>query len=121
MKKQSGNNYEIIAITNDYLDDWQFDIKIESESLYQKESGLTQTKLEEKLRMLGVYNPQAIMGNLEKVTRDILIAHEDDPDDWNTQPMPAQPQMGPDGEPLQQGQETATAGQAGLTPLPAIK
>jgi hypothetical protein len=116
MQKQSGNNYEIIAITNDYLDDWQFDIKIESESLYQKESGLTQAKVEDKLRMLGTYSPQTIMNNQEKVTKDILIAYEDDPDDYNLTPPMAQPGMA--GAPAGEGEATATAGQTGLPPLP---
>ena len=91
---QSGDNFEMLALTSDYLDDWIYDVKIESDSLYQKESGLTQAKMEEKLRVLGTYFPEVIMQNKEKLSKDTLIAYEDDPDEYELTPMP-QPQIDP--------------------------
>lgn len=103
MEKRSGKPVEIVALTSDFLDDWRYDVKIESESLYQQDENLTQTKMEEKLRMLGVYAPQAIMGNSEKIAKDILLAHGDEPDEYNLQPpAPIDPAMA--GAPVEAGQ-----------------
>jgi hypothetical protein len=111
---QSGERNEVIAITSDYLDDWQYDIKIVSDSIYQQESGLTQTKMEEKLRVLGTYFPQILMMNTEKLANDTIIAFEDEPDEYQLAQQPMmQEGMPADG----QGAEQATAGQAGLPPI----
>lgn len=115
-----GKKYEIIAITSDYLDDWIYDIKIESDSIYQKESGLTQTKVEEKLRVLGAYFPQLIQMNQEKLAKDTIIAYEDDPSEYEIAPppMPIDPMTG---QPIQQpGAHQATSGQQGMKPLPPM-
>ena len=103
---QSGERYEKIYITSDYLDDWIYDIKIESDSIYQAESGLTQAKIEEKLRVFGTYYPDVLMLNKEKFSNDILLAFEDEPDEYEIAQAQAQP-----------GAELATAGQAGLPPV----
>ncbi len=118
MKLRSGEKYELIAITNDYLDDWIYDIKIVSDSLYQKESGLTQMKMEEKLRVLASYFPQILMQNLEKLFKDTIIAYEDDPDDYETMPQPVMPEQ--ETGVTKTGAGQATTGQAGLPALPPI-
>lgn len=114
---QSGEKYEVIAITSDYLDDWKYDIKIVSDSIYQKESGLTQTKIEEKLRVLGTFFPQLLIMNQEKLAKDTIIAYEDEPDEYNFG-QPVQPGMPTEGAPA--GAEQATAGSQGLPPLPKL-
>lgn len=114
---RSGEPYEIIAITSDYLDDWNYDIKIVSDSVYQKESGLNQTKIEEKLRVLGTFFPQLLMMNQEKLARDTIIAYEDEPDDYEFG-QPAPMGMPAEGEPA--GAEQATAGGQGLPPMPPL-
>lgn len=113
-----GQKYEIIAVTSDFLDDWTYDVKIVSDSIYQKESGLTQLKIEDKLRVLGVYFPQIIMSNQEKLAKDTIIAYEDDPDDYELAP-PA-PTMAGAPEGATPGAEQATAGQSGLPALPSV-
>jgi hypothetical protein len=120
-KKQSGEKYEKIYITSDYLDDWIYDIKVISDSIYQRESGMTQLKIEEKLRVLGVYFPEVLMGNKEKLAKDMLVAYEDDPDEYELAPKQQQ-QTDEKGNPLSQepGAEIATAGQAGMNPLPKL-
>lgn len=116
MKMRSGEKYELIAMVSDYLDDWVYDVKIVSDSLYQTESGLTQAKIEEKLRVLGAYFPQLLQINTEKLFKDTLISYNDDPDDYElTPPMPV-PVEQTAGQPTNQ----ATAGQAGLSQLPPI-
>lgn len=119
-KMQSGEKYEKVYITSDYLDDWIYDIKVISDSIYQRESGLTQLKMEEKMRVLGVYFPDIILANKEKLAKDTLIAYEDDPDEYELAPK-QQSQPGAEGTPAgQPGAEQATAGQAGMQPLPPL-
>lgn len=117
--KMQGEKYEKVVMTSNFLDNWHYDIKIVSDSLYQKESGLTQMKIEEKLRVLGTFFPQIIMQNQEKLAKDAIIAFEDDPDDYELgAPQPAP--MGMPGEQPVPGMEQATAGQSGLPMLPKL-
>lgn len=129
-KKNSGEKFELIAISNDYLDDWIYDIRIESESIYQTESSLSQLKMEDKLRVLGTYFPQLLMANQPKLFKDTLIAYEDDPDEYMTgedqnaildEQAAGEGEEGalgaPPGMPIQ-GANMATAGTAGMQPLP---
>lgn len=118
MRGGEKNNYKTIAITADFLDDWIYDVKIVSESIYQKESGLTQAKLEDKMRMLATFFPDLIMQNKEKLAKDMIVAFDDDPDDYDFAQQQPQPQPGiPGQEGAQPGAEMATAGQAGLPPI----
>lgn len=121
-RRKSGINHEILAITNDYLDDWIYDVRIESESIYQTESSLSQMKIEDKLRILGTYFPQLMMVNTNKLFKDTLIAYEDDPDEYTIEDPQAMidseaEQMG-QGQSQQPGANLATAGQQGMKPLP---
>jgi len=117
-KMQSGEKYEMIAIASDYLDDWIYDIKIVSDSIYQRESGLTQLKIEDKLRVLGLYFPDILMANKEKLATDTIVAYEDDPDEYELAPKaPVMPGMEGEATP---GAELATAGQQGMKPLPRL-
>lgn len=118
-RMQSGDKYEQVYITSDYLDDWIYDIKVVSDSIYQKESGLTQVKMEEKLRVLGVYFPDIVTANKEKLAKDTLIAYEDEPDEYELAPKaPTQPGME---EPAENPAEAlATAAGQGMKPLPPL-
>jgi len=115
MKMRSGENYELLSITSDYLDDWIYDIKVESESIYQQESGLTQSKMEDKLRMIATYFPQLLTTNAEKLFNDTIISYDDDPNDYEAGAMPQIPGITEEQQPA-----TATAGQTGLTKLPPL-
>lgn len=122
---RSGEEFELVAMTSDYLDDWQYDIKVESESVYVTDSSITQAKMEDKLRIFSTYFPQFFMLNQEKLVKDVLIANEDDPDEYDTmasiQAMnPEMATQGQTGQPQQPGASTATAGQTGMSPMPPM-
>jgi len=115
---QNGGNYEEIAITSDYLNDWIYDVKVVSESVFQREGSLTQAKMEDKLKMMDAFFPEQMIANKEKMFKDAVTAFDDDPDDYElTPPMPAMPQGLPGEAPVPVGAEQATAGQTGLPPL----
>jgi hypothetical protein len=117
---RSGEEYEMLAMTSDYLDDWQYDVKIESESVYVTDSAITQAKMEDKLRIYSTYFPQFFTMNQEKLIRDVIIANRDDIDEYDT--MATMQAMNPEmmqGQGQPPGAETATAGQQGMTPMPS--
>lgn len=116
---QSDEAYDYIALTADYLDDWIYDIKVVSESVFQQESSLSQLKMQDKLAVLGTYFPQVIMMNQKKLATDVLTAYDDDADEYTLEQAPA-PMPGMPGAPAEPGAAEATAGQAGLPPLPPI-
>jgi hypothetical protein len=114
---RSDKNYHIISMKSEYLDDWTFDINVVSESVFQKDSVLSQMKMQEKLQILASFFPNFIMSNQDKLAKDTLMAYEDDPDEYEfTPPAPANP-MGMMTPEMAQG---ATAGQSQIPPLPAI-
>lgn len=117
-REKSKENYDYIAISSDYLDNWIYDVKVVSESVFQQESSLSQLKMQEKLNMIATFFPQVLMMNQEKLATDTLTAFDDDPDEYTLEQAP-QPPMGgmPGAEP---GASEATAGQAGMPPLPTV-
>lgn len=126
ISKDSKENYKEIAITTDYLNNWEYDVKVVSESIFQKESSLSQAKMEGKLQIMGQAFPDYFQQNKEKIFKQFMIAYDDDPDEYDTTPPPPQPMPG--GQPDasqdagqgQQGAEQATAGQQGLPPNPSM-
>jgi len=118
-EKQGEENYHLMAMTSDYLDDWTYDIKVVSESVFQKDSALSQMKMQEKLTLMGTFFPNFMMANQEKLAKDTITSFDDDPDEYEfTPPEPANPtgMMGVPGE-MTSG---ATAGQQGLPQLPGL-
>ena len=84
-------NYKEIAITSDYLDNWTYDVTVISESIFQKESSLSQAKMEGKLQIMGQAFPEFFAQNKEKIFKQFMIAYDDDPDEYDTTP-PQPPQ-----------------------------
>lgn len=119
-RTQSGEKYDYIAITADYLDNWMYDVKVVSESVFQQESSLSQMKMQEKLTLFAQFFPQLLMMNQKKLASDVITSYDDDPDDYELE-QPQQPPMGAPGMPgTEPGAQEATAGQAGLPPMPAL-
>jgi len=104
-RKKVGGNYEEMAMPSEYLDEFEYDIEIVSESIYQKDAVLTQAKLEDKLRMLTTLFPEVFANNKDKLVRDTLYAYDDDPSAYNL--VPPTPDMpAPQGMPTQEGKGT---------------
>lgn len=103
------SNYKEIAITSDYLDNWEYDVKVVSESIFQKESSLSQAKMEGKLQIMGQAFPEYFQNNKEKVFKQFMVAYDDDPDEYDTTPPPPQPIPGQVGGTQQSGGPGAPA------------
>ncbi|MCX6822227.1 MAG: hypothetical protein NTW30_05635 [Candidatus Aenigmarchaeota archaeon] len=110
ISKETKENYKEIAITSDYLDNWEYDVKVVSESIFQKESSLSQAKMEGKLQIMGQAFPEYFQQNKEKIFKQFMIAYDDDPDEYDTTPPPPLPAPGASpespGQPQQQGAQT---------------
>jgi len=93
------------------------------ESLYQKESSLTQAKIENKIETMANAFPQYFQMNQEKLFKDTIIAFDDDIDEYQLQPptpeLPEGMEEAMEGPPVPE-EEMATAGQAGLPPVPEV-
>lgn len=137
---RSGEEFEILAMTSDYLDDWQYDVKVVSESVYVTDSAITQAKMEDKLRIFTTYFPQFFQLNQDKLVKDVLTAYRDNIDDYDTmaaqqagggltpETQQAQEMVQSQGQqrgkpaPLQNlGAVPATGQEAGIKPMPVQK
>jgi len=73
--KIQGKKYEKIALLSTYLDNYDYDIQVISESLFQKDSSEAQALLQEKLRIMAVYFPQILANNQEVLFEDFIRSY----------------------------------------------
>jgi len=78
-----GVNYEEIAVTSSYINEWEYKIKIVSEDMYQKDSSYSVSKNEDKLRVISSVFPAEFEKNKKKLFKDTLIAYNDDVDEYD--------------------------------------
>jgi len=76
-------NYEEIAITSEYLNDWEYKIKIVSEDLYSKEGSFAMSKNENKLKTISVAFPEIFQKNKKKLFEDTLTSLGEDIDEYD--------------------------------------
>jgi len=105
-----GEKYEKIAITSSYLDDYDYDIQIIPESLYQKDTAEAQALFQEKLQTLANFFPQMFMANQSVLFEDFIKTYNEDISKYNLEPPMPEPmpqeqqQMGqpqPEQQPIQ--------------------
>jgi len=96
MHRQQGQKYESVAITSDYLDNWQYDVTVSTESLYKEEDSLSQAMLTEKIKLMAIMFPQLFQQNSKKLFTDVVKAYKDDPSSYalEAQAPPAMEQGG---------------------------
>ena len=117
ISQETQENYKEIAITSDYLDNWIYDVKVISESIFQKDSSLSQAKMEGKLQIMGQAFPEFFQSNKEKIFKQFMVSYDDDPDEYDTTP-PA-PLQQPQGDQGQQpgGQQPPQGGNPAVAPI----
>lgn len=87
-----GERYEEVAFTADYLDDWEYDVKVISESIYQQDSSFSRANMEDKIKVMATAFPEIFQLNKEKVFKQTMVAYDDDPDEYETTPPPPSPE-----------------------------
>ncbi len=71
MQKQ-GLNYKIISMPLSYLDDWQMDFRVVSESLRAHDKTVDKDELMSEIQALAQLNPGFMAANTDKYTEEIL-------------------------------------------------
>ena len=103
-----GEKYEKIGIHNTYLDEFDYDVQVISESLYQKDSAEAQAVFAEKAKIMMSVFPQIYMANQNVLFDDFTNAYGEDKSKYNlTPPQPEAPIEGEGGEggaPVEKGQ-----------------
>lgn len=87
---QNGQNYKLIAVTSDYLDDWHLDFTVVSDSLKERDRMSEEKKIALKQELLVTLYPEYAASNKEMMFEEFLEVYGENIEDWNP---PAQPQM----------------------------
>jgi len=112
-----GRKYEKIAMTSDYIDNYEYDVQVISESLYQKDSAEAQAVFQEKLKIMMMAFPQIYNSNQDVLFDDMCNAYGDDKTKYNlTPPVPIAPEVPLETKP----KEKVGAGAGGLSPMKPV-
>ena len=103
MSRLQGKQTEIVQITSDFLDDHEYEWRMETESLYQKSKALKMALVEDKMKGVVAYFPEIFMANKDKFFKTYMEGYGDDPQKY-TEGVQMQP-MG--GLPMEQGSQPA--------------
>lgn len=103
-----GKKYQSVAITKDYLDNWEYDVVVTTESLYKEEDSLSQAIATEKIKVMATLFPQLFQQNQQKLFKDTVKSYNDDIDEYDlsAQAPPTQEQGG--------GEEGSPVSNAGM-------
>src|SRR3990167_2297123 len=102
MSNVKGEKTEIVVIPYDYLDDWEYEIEVMTETLYQRGKSLDMAVETEKLTAVTTMFPEIFMQNQKRFFGKLMRQFGDNPENYEIpegQPaMPGQP--GPEGQDL---------------------
>lgn len=92
MQRIEGHAVEIVQITSDYLDNWEYTIEMETESFYQKSKALDMAMETEKIQMVAQLFPEIFMSAKEEFFKALMKRYGDDATKYLEKMQ--QPQMG---------------------------
>lgn len=75
--------YEEIAVVADYVKNWNYEIKIVAESIYQNESAYSISKNEDKVKTIVTLFPTYFDLNKEKLFKDTIQSYDEDIDEYD--------------------------------------
>jgi hypothetical protein len=112
MMEMQGQPTEITQITNVYLDDYEYLVKVETEGLYQKSKALKMAMMEDKMKGYTTFFPMIFQSNQNEFFKSYAEGYGDDPEKYlkNAQQpqgleqmmgeQQGQPQMVPETSPM---------------------
>jgi hypothetical protein len=100
-----GENYQKIAFTSDYLDEYDYDVQVISESLFQKDSATAQALIQDKIATMAKFFPQIFAVNQPKIFEDFSNAYGEDPSRYDLEPPQPAPVPGMENIPGMPGAE----------------
>lgn len=114
-----GENFQSLAITSEYIDNFDYDVEVISESLYQVDSAEAQALFQEKAKTMMMVFPEIYQSNKEVLFNDFTSAYGEDESKYNLTPAPAPMPMGAEGMEAGVGAGEGKPAEAGsLPPLP---
>ena len=116
-----GKKYEKLVMTSGYIDNFDYDVQIIPESLYQKDSAEAQALIQEKLRTIMIAFPQIFMANQDMLFEDLIKAYGDDLSKYNLTPSLPLPVAAEGEGTARKEAKPAEGGEKGLPALPPIK
>lgn len=100
--KENGVNYKHIAVTSNYLDDWDLDVDVQPEAIANNDKIKRQAEFEAKMQGMAVFFPEYLAANKTKQFKEFVGIYGEQMDDYQ-QPAPPQPQAAEGGLGLPQG------------------
>jgi len=115
--KIQGEKYEKIGMLSTYLDEFDYDVQVISETLYQKDSAESQAVFQEKAKTMVTLFPQIFLANQDVMFDDFATAYGEDKSKYNLTPPQPETLVGGEGgmTPEKKGQPAKTGA---LPPLP---
>jgi len=89
--EMEGAPTEIMQMTSDYLDDYDYMVRIEPDGLYQKSKALKMAMMEEKMQGYATYFPEKFMQNQEEFFKMFAESYGDDPEQFSGGQQQANP------------------------------
>ena len=83
--KETGENFQKVAMTSDYLDNYDYDVQIITDSTYQQEASQAQALTLEKIQTIASFFPQLFVVNQPIFFQELVKAYGDDVDKYSTQ------------------------------------
>jgi len=105
-----GEKYEKVAFTTTYLDNYDYDVEVISESLFQKDAAEAQAVFEQKLKIMAAFFPEMFGPNKGVLFDEFIDTYGEDPSKYNTAPpapapVPGEEEVPPSPNPLKVGEE----------------
>lgn len=102
-----GINYKLIAVTEDYIDDWELDFTVSTSSIFSNDKIRKAAEVDEKHSKIAALFPEYFVANKDKLFDELVDVYGESGDSYKQpQPIPAAPVDGDQKTPLQQGAET---------------
>lgn len=87
-KLNYNENYEETAVVSDYLNNWEYEIKIVADDVYQNDSSYSISKNEDKLKTILTLFPEKFKLNEKKLFEDTITSYDEDVDDYDLEEKP---------------------------------
>ena len=108
--------YEEIAVVKDYILQWEYELKVISESLYQNDSAYSISKNEDKLKTIATLFPQQFQLNTKKLFEDTLMAYDEDVDEYDLEEKKPEVAAGAEGAGIPTGDGSVPPATPGAQP-----
>lgn len=113
--EQNGLNYKLVAVTSDYLDNWDLDVEMTTDSLQNQDRAEQEANLDQHYQRMITLFPEYFAANKEKEFKKMLELEGDTIDAWE----PPQQQPSVEEQVAQQtGQPVPTVGGEQAQPTP---